>query len=166
VPIRLGPDVNTTLFEFSPFIAPCIHIDGAAGSCVAELYFERGASNVTTDIFVVMINARGETFGPAVAVAELNSSDADGHPTVSFDGREVLLHSNRDGRGGNFDLFMSTRRSHSDRWSTPVPVAELNSSPSHEIHPSLSKDGRTVVFVRGSGQANDIWMSTRAQRSH
>ena len=185
-PVRLGPEINTTATEFSPFVTrfrgDCAggheedndaggdkedDDDGdQVGGCVAELYFERGSSNVATDIFVVTIDAQGTTLGAATPVAEVNSSDADGRPTVRFDGREMLLHSNRDGRVGNFDLFVSTRRSRHDPWSTPVPVDELNSSPMHEIHPYLSRDGRTVVFVRGQGQANDIWMATRTPSGH
>jgi Tol biopolymer transport system component len=159
-PVRLGPDVNTPAFEFSPFITK----EGDDGT--AELYFERGPSNGQTDIFVATIDPQGIALGPAAAVVELNSSEADGRPTLRFDKREMLLHSNRDGRGGNFDLFVSTRQSPAHPWSTPVPVIDLNVSPMHEIHPYLSKDGRTVVFVRGTGVANDIWMSTRAPSGH
>lgn len=75
------------------------------------------------------------------------------HATVRFDGREVLLASNRH---GNWDLFAATRISPNHPWSTPVPVDDLNSV-MHEIHPYLSRDGRTVAFSRGG----DIWMSTR-----
>lgn len=175
-PVRLGPEINTAAFEFSPFITkfrggddddePDDDDDKAAGGAgsVAELYFERGPSNTQTDIFVVKIDRRGNTLGRADQVRELNSDAADGRPTVRFDGREILLHSNRDGRGGNFDLFVATRRSRKHPWSTPVPIDELSSSPMHEIHPYLSRDARTVFFVRGTGQANDIWMAERERR--
>lgn len=155
-PVRLGPEINTAASEFSPFVTK------RADDGTTELYFERGSTNFATDIFVVTIDGEGATLGPAVAVAEVNSSAADGRPTVRFDGREMLLHSNRDGREGNFDLFVSTRQSPNHPWSTPVPVDELNApAPIHEIHPYLSRDGRTVVFVRGQGLVNDIWMATR-----
>src|SRR6267143_1139449 len=68
-----------------------------------------------------------------------------GRPTVRFNGREMLLHSNRHGRGRNFDLFVSTRRNRHDAWSMPVPVAALNANPMHDTHPYLSRDGGTVV---------------------
>ena len=150
----MGPDVNTAAVEFSPFVTK------RAEDGTAELYFERG-DRVNQDVFVVTIDAQGATLGPAVAVAEVNSSANDGRPTVRFDGREMLLHSNRDGRGGNVDLFVSTRQSPDHPWWTPVPVEELNVSPMHEIQPYLSKDARTVVFTRGAFQVNDIWMATR-----
>jgi Tol biopolymer transport system component len=80
---------------------------------------------------------------------------------VRFDGREMILHSNRDGRVGNTDLFVSTRSNRKEAWSIPRPITELNVADRHEIHPYLSRDGRTVFFVRGTGVANDIWMATR-----
>lgn len=158
-PVRLGPDVNTVATEFSPFITK------RADDGTAELYFERG-DQANQDVFVVTIDAQGATLAPAVVVAEVNSSANDGRPVVRFDGREMLLHSNRDGRGGNVDLFVSTRQSPNHPWSTPVPVDELNVSPLHEIQPYLSKDGRTVVFTRGAFQVNDIWMATRTPSGH
>ncbi len=145
-PVRLGPEVNTPEYEFSPFVTKW------ADDGTAELYFERGGRE-TTDIFAVTIDASGAALGSAIAVDELNTAAGDQHATVRFDGREVLLASNRD---GGWDLFVATRISPNHPWSTPVPVDELNSS-LHEIHPYLSRDGRTVAFSRGG----DIWMSSR-----
>lgn len=156
-PVRLGPDVNTAATEFSPFITK------RADDGTAELYFERG-DRINQDVFVVMIDAQGATLGPAVVVAEVNSSANDGRPTVRFDGREMLLHSNREGR--ITDLFVSTRQSPNHPWSTPVLVDELNVSSQHEIQPYLSKDGRTVLFTRGAVQVNDIWIATRTPNGH
>jgi Tol biopolymer transport system component len=155
-PQPLGPDVNTPAFEFSPFFLEHVE-DGPT-----NLYFERGPSNVATDIFAAAIKRSGETSGPAVPVLELNSPAADGHPTVRKDGREVFIHSNRS--GVNFDIYVATRRSVHDPWSSPVRVTALSTDGAHEIHPSLSRDGRTIVFTRGQGTANDIWMSVRAHR--
>jgi len=49
-PVRLGPEVSTPAFEFSPFVTKW------ADDGTAELYFERGSTNVTTDIFVVTLD--------------------------------------------------------------------------------------------------------------
>jgi Tol biopolymer transport system component len=168
-PIRLGPEINTTLNEFSPFITRFRDDDCGDGSCAsqwAELYFERVSGKTAADIYVVRITNDGVVLGPAVPVEEVNTVDSDGRPTVRFDGREMILHSNRDGRGGNFDLFVSTRRNRKDPWSTPRPLGELSVTGPHEIHPYLSRDGRAVFFVRGTGVANDIWMATRKPGGH
>lgn len=172
-PARLDGEVNTALTEFSPFITrfrgddDCDEADDdteddACSKQWAELYFERGSSNVATDIYVVRIDENGLSLGPATPVQEVNSTGADGRPTVRFDGREMILHSNR---GGNFDLFVTTRQSPNHRWSTPRLLDELNVG-IHGIHPYLSRDGRTLFFVRGTGVANDIWMATRTPADH
>ncbi len=149
-PVPLGSAVNTAAFEFSPFVTRR-YDDGSA-----ELYFERG-DRQTSHLFVVTIDAAGNALGEAAPVAELNSAAAEQHASVRWDGREVFFSSNRIGPAGNWTVFVSTRPSRSHPWSTPQRVAELDGAGTHEIHPSLSRDGRTILFVRGS----DIWMATR-----
>lgn len=166
-PVRLGAEVNTAFTELSPFITRYRGDECEEMDCVGEwteLYFERGSSNTATDIHVVRIDSDGLALGPSAPVTEVNSAGADGRPTVRFDGREMILQSNRDGRGGNVDLFVATRQSPNHAWSTPEPIGELNVSNRHEIHPYLSKDGRTILFIRGTGSANDIYISTRVPR--
>ena len=162
-PTRLGDEINTELTEFSPFITrfrgdDC---DDGCDSESADLYFERVSPTTAADIYVVRITPAGVALGPATPIEDVNSSNADGRPTVRVDGREMILHSNRDGRAGNTDLFVSTRPTRHHPWSTPRPLDELNTPGAHEIHPFLSGDRRVVFFVRGTGVSNDIWMATR-----
>jgi Tol biopolymer transport system component len=164
LPVRLGPEINTPSTEFSPFIARYRDAECDENGCTdawAELYFERGATNTGSDVLVVRIDASGTALAAAVPLDEINSPAGDLHPTIRFDGREMILSSNRDGRGGNFDLFVSRRQSPNHPWSTPEPIDELNVGNRHEIHPYFARDGRTVFFIRGTGTANDVWMSTR-----
>lgn len=151
--VALGGGVNTSVLEFSPFFLQ------SAESGPTNFYFDRGAANAGTDIFSAAITRDGETSNFAEPVLELNSGAADGHATIRADGREVFIHSNRSGI--NFDIYVATRRSLHDPWSAPSRVDAVSISGAHEIHPSLSHDGRTLVFTRGLGQANDIWVSMR-----
>lgn len=168
-PVRLGPEVNTDQFEFSPFVTRVRGDDCGDGAAGCEepwmdLYFERGAGSAgANEIMVIRADAAGNALGPASPVAEVNSEFADGRPTVRHDGREMLLQSNR---GVGFDLYVSTRQSVNHRWSTPERVAELSVAGRHEIQPYLSRDGRTIFFNRGLGQAGDIWIATRTPSGH
>jgi hypothetical protein len=155
-PVALGSGVNTSMLEFSPFFLQSAE-DGPT-----NFYFDRGPTNAATHIFSAAITRDGETSNPAEPVVELNSLAADGHATIRADGREVFIHSNRS--GVNFDIYVATRRSVHDPWSTPSRVDAVSISGAHEIHPSLSHDGRTLVFTRGLGTVNDIWMSVRTPR--
>jgi hypothetical protein len=69
------------------------------------------------DIYVSRV--RDGSFGPAEAVAELNSAASDAQPNVRKDGREIAFASNRVAAAGQ-DLRVATRESVDDPWSAPV----------------------------------------------
>ncbi|MFL5549115.1 MAG: hypothetical protein ACJ77Q_01350, partial [Gemmatimonadaceae bacterium] len=84
------------------------------------------------------------------------------------DGRELFFSSNRSGTGitnlGGFDIWTSTRRSANERWSAPINVGAALNTAVNDMQPSLSSDGRTIVFAsnRADGSGGlDLWISTR-----
>jgi len=95
--------------------------------------------------------------------------------TVSADGLEMYISSERSGGHGYIDLWRSTRENADDPWGPPVNVQEINSR-YNEAFPSLSADGLTLYFsdwyawnaagdrLGGIG-GHDLWMSTRASRN-
>jgi Tol biopolymer transport system component len=158
LPVKLGSGVNTGDAEQAPMFLQSAE-DGPA-----NLYFNRGAlTSLQADIYSAAIKRDGETLGPAVLVAELSVAGAnDAAASVRRDGKEVFFFSTRPGLGG-IDLWTSTRSSVNEAWSEPVNVAALNTS-SNDLTPSLSFDGRTLVFAsnRPGSLGNDIWITTRA----
>lgn len=97
-------------------------------------------------------------------MSDLTPSVNDARATIRGDGREVVFYSNRPGGFGQSDLWSSTRRSVHDPWSTPENLGPVMNTSSIETQPSLSPDGRTLLFSSnrpGSLGANDIWISTR-----
>jgi len=159
--VNLGPNVNTAAFEAGGFYLQ------SAEEGPANFYFVRGPNTVALDIYVTEINTDGEAGGPAVPVAELNIQDpaiTDAHPSLRADGREVFLYSNRGGSLGASDIWRSTRRSVHDPWSTPENVGAPFSTTANDVHPSLTHDGRTLIFAStraGGLGGTDIWMATR-----
>jgi hypothetical protein len=164
-PANLGPEVNTAAFEAGAAYLQSSE-DGAG-----NLYFVRGPNTNELHIYVAPVKRDGEIRGPASPVVELNVVAAgvgDAHPSVREDGREVVFHSSRPGGLGLFDVYVSTRRSVHEPWSTPVNLETLNST-ANDGQPTLSFDGRTVVFYsnRSGGLGNtDLWMSTRTPSGH
>jgi hypothetical protein len=162
-PVRLGSDVNTAGFESGPSYQPSAE-DGPA-----NLYFYAGPdNNLGTDIYYAAVRRDGEIHGPRTLVAELSLPNTpDGFPTVRKDGREIFFNS---GREGAFDLWVSTRRSVHDAWSTPVNVGPPVNTTRAEFQPNLSFDGRTLLFIAGAGRGGlgrfDIWMATRSPGPH
>ena len=163
-PVNLGPGLNTPINETSPaFLA------GRGVSGHHTLYFVRWATALTDfDIYQASVTRNGESLGPAVPVAELNHpSFLDGDPTIRADGRELLFWSTRPGGEGDLDIWVATRCSVRDPWSTPQPLGPpVNTSFGGEFVPALSHDGRTLVFTGnmlrgGSFGRQDLWISTR-----
>jgi WD40-like Beta Propeller Repeat len=144
-----GP--NSALDEQGPSL---VEIDGGE-----QLYFSRSSSTVTGDIFV------SRDFGPATAVDELNTGDNELQPNVRKDGREVVFSSNHAyaGAQGGQDIYVSTRASTGDPWSTPVNLGNAVNSSAAETRPSLAWDARTLLFGRAPGPEGmaDIYISTR-----
>jgi hypothetical protein len=129
------------------------------------LYFSRSSvtPNVAGEIFM-SVREKGARFGPATAVRELNDAAAnDIQPNVRADGLEVVLSSNRAGTFGGQDIWAATRPTVSDSWSAPVNVGSAVNTSASESRPSLSKDGKQLLFGRTPGPEGigDIYVATR-----
>ena len=106
----------------------------------------------------------GARFGPATAVAELNDAAAnDIQPNVRADGLEVVFSSSRVGTLGGQDLWVATRGSLSAPWSAPANLGPVVNTTAAETRPSLSRDGKQLLFGRAPGPegSGDIYVTTR-----
>jgi WD40-like Beta Propeller Repeat len=106
------------------------------------------------------------SFSPAVPVPELNSAANDTMPVVRKDGRELFLTSNRTGTIGGADLWVSTRDSTSDPWSTPINLGPDVNSASNDQRAAISWHATTVIFFsnRPGGLGNaDLYETTRTK---
>ncbi len=167
-PENLGSGVNTAAQELQP-VAP--FEDNETG--VITLYFtsNRPGGLGGDDIYATTLQP-DETFGPAVLVPELSSPASDSGPALRRDGLEMFLASDRLGSiiGPNglpsTDLWISTRPSTSDPWSTPVNLGPVVNSVFIDGGPELSFDGTALYFF--SGRAGgfgifDLWVTTRTK---
>lgn len=146
-----GP--NSAGNEASPFPLP----ERAVGP---TLYFSSTRAG-TPDIY--RSESDGGVFGPAEAVAELNTGAADGQPNLRRDGLEIFFFSNRPGAQGN-DIYSATRGSISDPWSAPVNLGPNVNSAASETRPSLSWGGTSLYFGsnRAGGEGDsDHYVTTR-----
>jgi Tol biopolymer transport system component len=132
--------------EFGPSL---VEIGG-----VTYLYFSSTGTGTNHDIYRSRRGSDG-TFGTPEAVAELNSAAVDQMPNVSRDGTEIVFASSR---SGNMDIYTATLDLSTGLWSSPVPVAAVNTA-EPESRPSFSGDGTRLYFGRGA--IADIYVSTR-----
>jgi hypothetical protein len=148
-----GP--NSALDEQGPsYVEP----DG-----VGQLFYSGGP-----DIYVSQ-RLDGWSFGPPAAVAGVNGPASDIQPNVRKDGLEMVFASNDASRlgahGAAFDLYASTRATVADPWSVPVNLGDGINTTAAETRPSLSWDGRQLLFGRNPGPegSNDIFASVRTR---
>ena len=178
---NLGEGVNSSADE----AGPSLFEDDQTG--VTALYFYSTRVGLGgSDIYASVLQP-DETFGPAVLVEELNTSADDQNPSLSRDGLEMYLTSNRQGSMVNlkglpsYDIWVSTRASTSDLWSTPVnadPLGALRiNSNRHDGAAELSFDGTILVMHAAQRPENhgvgcdvysatcyfEIWMATRVK---
>jgi hypothetical protein len=159
-PVNLGCEINSAFDEASPFPLP----ERGSGPV---LYFSstRPALGVGGDLY--RSESHGGVFGPAQLVPGVNSGFDDGQPNLRRDGLELFFYSTRPDPGalGGPDLYVTTRASARDPWSTPVNLGPDVNSPAGETRPSLSWDGTRLYFgsTRAGSEAGsaDIYVTSR-----
>jgi WD40-like Beta Propeller Repeat len=128
------------------------------------LYFSR--SSVTPSVageILVSVRQNGARFGPATPVSQLNDATAnDIQPNVRADGLEVVFSSNRAGTLGTQDIWVATRGTLTAPWSAPVNLGSVVNTAAAETRPSLSQNGKQLLFGRAPGPegSSDIYVTT------
>jgi len=135
---------------------------------VAELYFCSNRPGLGGfDIYVSRVTEDG-TFGPPALVTELSSPYSDQRPQISHDGREIFFYSDRPGGKGGIDIWVATRPSVFESWTTPINLEGVNSEYSEQM-PTISSDGMTLIFMSdrpggvGEAENGDLWFCTRTK---
>lgn len=154
-PRNLGCTVNSEYNEFSPFPMP------QPGSGPLLYFSSTRGDGVTGDIYVS--ESRGGEFGAPTLVPGINSPADDGHPNVRRDGLEIYFYSAREDLGGlgDADIYVATRASWQDPWSTPVNLGPGINSAARETRPSLAWDGSLLYFGSNRNGSSDVFVTTR-----
>jgi hypothetical protein len=153
-PVILGSGVNSDAIDAGP-----TYFENEGGA--PQLYFNSSRLG-GNDIFVSELMADG-SFGPAQLVTELSGPTVDAQPSIRHDGLEIFFQSNR---AGSLDLWVSTRETTLDPWSTPVKLGDTINTDYDERFPFVSSDGETLYFTSGRPGgfgALDLYMSTRTK---
>ena len=165
-PVNLGCMINSPQFDN----APNYFEDEENGTI--SIYFTSnrpggppGSQPGSFHIYVSTLGGDG-LFGPAVLVPELSSAYDDTSTAIRHDGLEFFVRSTRpEGRIGLEDIFVSTRESTTDPWSTPVSLGRPINYPGYKTaSPNLSWDGKTLYFWSdrpGGFGGQDLYVSTR-----
>jgi hypothetical protein len=150
-PVRIAELSSTSADE---------HLSRTADELVGMFTSDRPGSAGGTgdyDIYITTRLQRTDPWGTPALVAELNSTSYDQDPTLDATGTIVYFSSTRT---SDQNLYMATRPDRSSAFSTPVPIAVLNTG-ADESDPWLSPDQRTIVFTRGTDTGRDLYTATR-----
>jgi len=162
-PVNLGLTVNSSANDN----APSISADGLS------LYFSSGRSggHGDRDLWVTTRSSTSDPWGIPVNLGPtVNSYASDHAPSISADGLALYFseHSvgpKRPGGLGSADIWMTTRKTKADPWSTPVNLGSTINTSGFEGGPCISADGLTLYFCRpqeGKGiRMNELWATTR-----
>src|SRR6266581_824830 len=170
-PVNLGAPINSDAIDGAPTMSEdgrllFFYSARAGGFGLGDVYVShRVTAGASIDIYRVAVSNDGDALGPAVLVPELSSPGGfDQKVAVSTDGHELLVSSDRTGGFGNLDIWRFTRQSANDPWSNPTNLGAPISTSALDAQPSLSRDGRTLIFTSnraGGFGLQDLWMSTR-----
>jgi beta-lactamase regulating signal transducer with metallopeptidase domain len=156
-PTNLGPTVNSSYFEWDPYISA----DGLS------LYFLSGRPGGfgRSDIWVTTRKTKDDPWGSPVNLGPtVNTSAFEGAPCISADGLELYFVSDRPGGSGDNDLWVTMRKTKDDPWTTLVNLGPTVNSSAAENGPSISADGLSLYFISrrpGGLGRTDIWVTTR-----
>lgn len=151
-PINLGPEINTERPEYYPALT----VDGETLLFTRLLKVKNIDFNEQEDFFVSNKNSTGSWSPSFPMPRNINTSNNEGAPTLSADGRSLVFVAcadqtgsygpNRKG-GGSCDLFYAKKIG--GTWYGPINLPGYVNSANWESQPSLSADGKTLYFVRG-----------------
>lgn len=157
-PVRLGPDVNSDADELY-----------ASASSDGTLYFASGPLAPAPGQHFHIYRARRAGTGFAAREAlgagvntQPSASDAtpvaawEFNPEISADGTLLLFASLRPGGHGLGDLYAS--RLVDGAWGAAVNLGAPVNTAADEYHPTLSRDGRHLYFVRRPGSHGDFYV--------
>jgi hypothetical protein len=124
-------------------------------------YFGSNRNNSQFDIFQTSMDSNGK-FTTPVPVSELNDPTAiDYFPVVRKDGLEIYFISSRTGGLGGQDGWVSTRKTTSEKWSTPVNLGAAINSTANEWRAGLTWDGMGMIFSSNRTGNYDLYGSQR-----
>lgn len=162
-PQSLGATVNSIEEEQLATLAP----NGLS------LYFQsnRAGGLGGNDIWVSQRATLSSAWGAPQNVAILNTSSGDSPASISPDGREMFINSQRPGGSGGVDLWLSTRADPTNDfgWTTPVNLgAVINTAfteqnPNYFVNPATGSGTLFFASDRASGTAGvkDFFQSAR-----
>ena len=124
---------------------------------------ENGTSALHGDIFKAKLD--GTKFQHVTKLPNgINTQYNDSDPLIAPDESYLIFHSDRPGGYGEHDLYIAFFSN--GNWSDPKNMGNLINTPAWEMAPSLTPDGKYLLFTRRKAMITDEpsqiwWVSTK-----
>jgi Tol biopolymer transport system component len=167
-PVNLGPPVNSSAYGGDPSLS---------GDDL-QLYFNDGPPPAMTgfthrlggyggsDLWVSTRATKNDSWDePENLGPIINTSTFEGNASLTPDGLQMFFSSNRPGGYGDVDIYVTTRATTEDPWSTPVNLGPIINTSYWDSDPEITADGLTLLFSSwrsGGYGGSDLWMTKRA----
>ncbi|HKR07009.1 MAG TPA: OmpA family protein [Bacteroidia bacterium] len=144
-PKNLGANINSEYDEYFPSFT----VDES------ELLFTRNLTSPENregqEDFFISDKINGEWQNAKPLGPPVNSSLNEGAPSFSCDGKLIFFtECDRPEGHGSCDIYYS--RLNGTRWTKPINLGPVINTGAWETQPSFASDGKTLYFVRGSGE--------------
>jgi len=160
--MNVGPPLNTIYDDDSG----AFYVDPSTNLLVIIFATTRPPNQGDQDLWTATQSPDG-TWSNPVPVNELSSPFREGgHPSVSPDGLTIYFNSRRPGGLGGGDIWVSTRPTTSDAWSTPLDLPAPINSPFNDGSPFLVHNSNLLYFAsdRAGGFGSFDFYAIRRQR--
>jgi hypothetical protein len=152
--VNVGAPINSTANDVTPTISG----DGV----VLVFASNRAGGYGSYDLWMSTRATIQDEWGAPVNIGGVvNSGSFDAEPSLSSDDRALVFSSRRPGGFGDIDLWMTTRKTHSDVWGPPVNLGPRINSWGHEGGAAISADARMLYFYThtppGDFGSYDLW---------
>ncbi len=152
--VNVGAPIDTPANDITPMLS--------ADGLTLIFASDRAGGQGNYDVWMsTRTTVQDEWGGPVNLGGVVNSASGDLEPSLSPDKRAVVFASQRAGGYGDWDLWMTTRKTQSDAWSPPVNLGPRINSEWHEGQPVISADGRMLYFYAYGHPGNlgwyDLW---------
>jgi len=150
-PTRLGNGINTAADEYFPVLT---------ADAKTILFTRRDGED--ENFYQSQFQSE---WGVAQPLTGVNTNLNEGAQAISPDGSWIVFTAcdrKNDGSQGGCDLYWSQLKQ--EGWTKPVPFSNTINSPAWESQPTISADGKTIIFSSnrpGSIGGRDLWETHR-----
>ena len=159
-----APQILTELNSASDDYGPTVFRNPRTGA-LTMFYNSNRPGRGGYDIYMSVQQSNGRFASPTL-VAELSSAQDETFPMVTPSGLDVVFSSNRTGGLGANDLWVSSRATSSDPWSTPRNLGSPINTSSGEARGGTYAGGTRLAFFSnraGGAGGQDLYESTRTR---